>query len=435
MERLSQDFPDRLVYRRELARTLSNLSSVLLSQSRPAEAESILRRAVNLNTEITAKFPEDVQIQFELAKDQIASASCSCRRERHGRPRHRCSVRARSTNAWSKNSPTSLVIATSWQAPSPAWPRCRPYRSSRIRKRRSAPPLRFTLSWSPTIPTMPSIGSDRRLCLRDQAAVVAERRPEQAEAIYRQALATLDSRDARDQTSECLRIKVGILNNLGCLQLAGAEEALLRSIAVSESLVSSKSSDREARHNLAIAQNNLGELLMKLGRLREAGKRFKEAVANFERLLAEAPQSIDLQSQLGTVLMMQGKWLDQNGKSAEARSAMERAVTHRRRAVQLSKNGPAFRELLGGHLLELAEVTLKLGAYDEATRIAPGGVQDRTQLRPRSGMPRHRADLARLVARVGGDAKLNPADRDRLTRNMSAARSCSYVRRSTLIHG
>ena len=52
------------------------------------------------------------------------------------------------------------------------------------------------------------------------------------------------------------------------------------------------------------------------------------------------------------------------------RTVLTRAVEHQRAAVKLSKNGPAYRELLGGHLIDLAKIDLKLGAYDEAGRLA-----------------------------------------------------------------
>ena len=68
MERLAQDFPDRPEHHRELARTLMNLGNVLSAQNRSQDAEPILRRAIDVNTAITAKHPDDVQIRFDLAK-------------------------------------------------------------------------------------------------------------------------------------------------------------------------------------------------------------------------------------------------------------------------------------------------------------------------------------------------------------------------------
>jgi hypothetical protein len=86
-------------------------------------------------------------------------------------------------------------------------------------------------------------------------------------------------------------------------------------------------------------------------------------------------------------------------------------------AIQLSKNGATYRELLGGHLVDLAKIELKLGAYDEAGRLA----LDVPKTVPVSKRAQACLDsariLARLVTQVGGDRKLGQTDRDRLTRN------------------
>ncbi len=84
--------------------------------------------------------------------------------------------------------------------------------------------------------------------------------------------------------------------------------------------------------------------------------------------------------------------------------------------MQLSKNRSDTRTLLGGLLLELAEVDIKRRAYPEAAEDAlriPRAV-------PEAGRGEACFDaariLARLVALVGADPRLVPADRERLTR-------------------
>ena len=54
-ERLTQDFPDRPEFRRELARACTNLGGLLAEQSRATEAETILRRGIALNADLTSK--------------------------------------------------------------------------------------------------------------------------------------------------------------------------------------------------------------------------------------------------------------------------------------------------------------------------------------------------------------------------------------------
>jgi len=88
-----------------------------------------------------------------------------------------------------------------------------------------------------------------------------------------------------------------------------------------------------------------------------------------------------------------------------------------RQAVLLSKNAPAYRQLLGGHLRNLAEVNLKLGAYDEASRLALDLPKVVTAVGRAQGCFDAARILAHLLTRVDGDPKLTPADRDRLTRS------------------
>ncbi len=91
-------------------------------------------------------------------------------------------------------------------------------------------------------------------------------------------------------------------------------------------------------------------------------------------------------------------------------------LAHQRQAAKLTKNRDDIRVLLGRHMLELAEVNLKLGSYKEAAvnvleipTIVPSnqrgeGCFDAARI------------LARLVKQVGGDQKISPAERDQLTR-------------------
>ncbi len=160
-------------------------------------------------------------------------------------------------------------------------------------------------------------------------------------------------------------------------------------------------------------------------RLPEAEATIARAEADFEKLVVEAPKSVDFHSQLGLVQGRKGAVLTESGRLSEAAAVLAKAVGHQDRAVRLSKNRSDTRTLLGGHMLELAEVNLKRGAYqeaaDEAVRV-PRAV-------PESGRGEACLDAARVLARlvglVGADPKLVPADRDRLIR--------PYLRRSIVL--
>ena len=82
------------------------------------------------------------------------------------------------------------------------------------------------------------------------------------------------------------------------------------------------------------------------------------------------PTAVEIQSHFGIVLAEQGKWLDKSGKPADAVAALAAAVEHQRQAMRLGKNPASCRLALADHLGELADVNRKLGAYDEAIRLA-----------------------------------------------------------------
>ena len=152
----------------------------------------------------------------------------------------------------------------------------------------------------------------------------------------------------------------------------------------------------------------------------EAGPVFAQAITNLEKLVAEAPMAPELQSHLGIVLAEQGKWLGKSGKLAEAKSTLALAVDHQRQAVRLTKNAAAYRLVLAGHLIELAEANRKLGAFDEAGRLAlevPKTVS--TASRPQACYDAAQV-LARLLTQIAADDKLAKLERDSLSRKYLA---------------
>jgi ATP/maltotriose-dependent transcriptional regulator MalT len=126
-------------------------------------------------------------------------------------------------------------------------------------------------------------------------------------------------------------------------------------------------------------------------------------------------------------LAEQGKWLDKSGKLADAKAKLTEAVDHQRLAVRLGKNSPACRLALASQLIDLAEVTRKLGDYDEAARLALEAPKN-APLSGRASVCFDAAQvLARLLAQLGTDGKLAHEERDRLTRK-HLARTIVLVR-------
>ena len=370
VERLSQDFADRPEHQRELARTLMNLGNVLSDQNH-FEARNQFCRALEVNSTIATKDPSDVQIQLDLSKchnnlgdlvrqkGETQEALDLFRKARSidetlvkispDKPRYRESLAGTLVN---------LALVQEREEPAKVE---ETYRTAEAIYEKLIADHPANIDYR--------IGLAR--CLRNQGAVIAAgERLDQAEAVYRKGLAKLNVPDAKSRSIESHRLEAELLINLGELRRPGAEQAYQQSIAISEKLMASTSSASKERHNLAIAQNNLGDHLIAANRLLEARGFLEKSAANFEQLITEAPKSIERQSHFGVVLATQGKWFDLSGQPAQAKAALENAIDHQRQAARLSKNAYSYRTLLGEHSIELAKLDLKQGTYDEAARIA-----------------------------------------------------------------
>ena len=418
VDRLTQDFPDRPEYGRELARTLSNLGNVL-ARNRDGGAEIVLQRAVDVNGPLTAKHPEDVQIRFDLAKDyqclgdlqfeqgKLEVALASIRESR--------SISEALVKEFPDKPRYSEVLAMNLADMGLVLRALNKPQSEEAFQKSAAIYEQLVAAH----PDNFDYKLGRARCLRDQGTVVASLgHDDQAEAIYRKALALFDLKSAKAQAAESIRIQAGLLNNLGDLHRPGAEKAFGDSIVLSTHLLAHQPPANKDLHNLAIAQNNLADLLVTEKRLTDAEPLFAQSVANFEKLVAKAPKAIDFQSHFGIVLSLQGKLFAQTGKTGEGRTALESAIEHQQKAAELAKreNDP-YRQLLGAHLLDLADVNLKLNAYDRAAKVALEIPKTVPASNRAEGCLDAARVLARLVNRASTDEKLSQEERNRLTRN------------------
>jgi serine/threonine protein kinase/predicted negative regulator of RcsB-dependent stress response len=422
VDRLASDFPDRPEYSREFARTLMNLGNVMSNLNHRDEASRALRRAVEVFGVIAAKDPRDVQIQLDLAKchnnvgellrDQgefepaIAAYQSSCAIAERLVKEHPDQPRYREQNAGTLG---NLALAL-----------------SAIEPTKGEESFRKAIAIYDELVAEHKDNFDYRLglarCLANFGPLLAgAKRAEQAEGAFTKALALVETNDAQARATEVLRLKTGIQINLGGIladmNRPDAEQPLQRALAIAEGLVTRGLRSNEDDLYRATAQHNLGDFYLKQKRLAEAEALLASAVGNFEKLAAASPTAIDLQSNFGVALATRARWFDASGKLVESRSMLTRAVDHQRTAVGLSKNGYAYRAILGEHLIELAKVNLKLGAYEDAARLAldvPKTVPGATRAQACYDSARI---LAKLVTLAGKDTKLAQADRDRLTRS------------------
>ena len=417
--RLAEDFPERLEYRRLLARGLNAFGDVLQMQGNIAEAEPILRRSIDVNSALAAESHDDVLVRFQLAvshhdlglvlmkqgnlHDALASFRAAkeineaMTKEFPGKPRYLSNL------ADNYDSIALALSAEGQPGVDEAFQTATKLFDELVR----------------TYPDSIQYRIRQATSLRNQGAALAQAgHPEKSMPVYRQALAILDSKDIKAQTANLQRTKAELLNNLGGKQLGGGDEdALRKSIAISEQLVAKQGSAGKDRNNLAIAEYNLADLLVSRSRLPEAGGFFDRSVANFEKVVAAAPKVAEIRHHFGIIRAGQAKWFDLSGKTAEAKSALLSAVDQQREAVALSKNAPICRIALADHLVDLSDINRKLGGYEEAARLAlevPKTVPSAN--RAQACLDAARA-LARLVTQIGADRKLPEKERDYLTRS------------------
>lgn len=422
VERLAQDYPDRPEHRRELARGLYNLGVMLLAQNRAPEAEPLFRRAVELTTALAAKYADDVQIQFDLAKchqnlgelllekGDTRAAIASFLREQ--------TLNESLVKKFPDKPRYSNVLAINLVSLAFALQPTEPAKAEQTDTRALAIYDKLVAAYPDNVEYQ--LGHAR--CLRNFGTILAANdRTEEALAVCQKALALLDSKKAATETPERLLVQAQVLNNLAEMERklgqANAEDTVRRTVAIFHDLAARPRASREVRHNLAIAQYNLGDLLVDLKRLPEAEAANNEAVAGFEKLVAETPTSIEFQSEFGLVLEAKGKLMAKRGEHALARIALAEAVLHQRTAVKLGKNRSDLRAMLGRQLVELADSNIALGAYKEAASNAlevPNAVPP--SLRAQGCLDAARS-LARLLAHAAADRKLTSSEREQFSRS------------------
>jgi len=422
-ERLTQDFPDRPEFRRELARGCTNLGGLLFEQSRAAEAETILRRGIALNADLTAKQPGDVQIRLDLAK---CRHNLGCLLLENGRTEG-----AIAELEQARNLSSALVKQF------PDAPRYRHNLAGDLRNLGRAyeaaeqgaaeasyqESLEISERLAREFPANIDYQIELGRCLNTLGAhLAAANKADQAESSYTRGLAVLSFKDQAARTTESLREQATLLSNLGELQRAGgrpgADGSLRHSIAIFEELAARKPAARIDRQTLAIAQNNLAEVLVAAGRAEEAGQTFAKSRAGLDLLASENSKAVDTQNYLGYVCEQQAMLQAKIGQPEQALQSIKAAVAHQRQAVKLTDGKvSAYRLMLAGHLGALARACLKLHAYDDAIRAAI----DLPKAAPASeqGYLDAAKILVRCVAVANEDRQLDRSRRENIGRKCS----------------
>ena len=196
------------------------------------EAETFLRRAIDLDTAIIAKSPDDVLVRFQLA---MAHHNFGVVLTKQGKNKA-------AIEAFRKAQAINQALVKEFpDTPGYASDLATDFDSLALALDADGQPganenfQAATAIYERLVATYPA-NVDYRIweanCLRNQGLVLHESgQAEQAEALYHRALSLLESLDTVLQAPEGLRKQAIVLSNLGVLHRAGAEEAFQRSIA------------------------------------------------------------------------------------------------------------------------------------------------------------------------------------------------------------
>ncbi len=207
-------------------------------------------------------------------------------------------------------------------------------------------------------------------------------------------------------------------NNLGNLLAvsrrdARARAALQQARDLLERLVAEYPRRPAYRQELANTCNSLGAVLEKTTGFPEAEKVWSRAVDLFRQLTQEFPEVADYQGGLGMALGNLG-WLSlQHNELSQARSRLQEAAACLTAALKPNPNQPNHLQTLRNVRQNLAETLLRQGDHAEAARVA--------EMLPQV-FPDRAADYylaARLLARCArlvNDSSLSPSERALLTR-------------------
>jgi tetratricopeptide (TPR) repeat protein len=126
-----------------------------------------------------------------------------------------------------------------------------------------------------------------------------------------------------------------------------------------------------ARYAIAVAQNDLGSLLHRLARHKEAVAAFRQAISSLQANLdASGPVALSSRSMLGGALNNLALVLGDVGEHEDAAELLRQAVTHQAAALEQNPGQPRYREFLRNHYWNLAEALLRLGQYGKAAEAA-----------------------------------------------------------------
>jgi serine/threonine protein kinase/tetratricopeptide (TPR) repeat protein len=325
-EFLRHNSADPLV-RREAAWAYRRTARIYELLGKDRRAEQDLRRAVALQEELTAQFPDEPTFAADLAA--------------------------------SYNALGLLYRVTS---PTRAEPAIRKALAIFERLNREHPD-HFTQRYNLAI-----TGNNLAVVLQ------AAGRNDQAEKAYRAALARWQQLD-RDypKRSECRRQLASGYNNLGALykrtgRWDQAGSAFQSALAALKRLTAAQLEEPKTRHELAKVHNSLGTVYGHAGRWAESDRASLEALALWEKLAEEFPAVLEYRNGVGMASMNRAIHLQEVGQPKRALTAYEKARAVGEELVRQQPRSVEYRHNLARVLLNLGLLAWQSGRRQDGEK-------------------------------------------------------------------
>ena len=391
--RLAEDYPDRLSYRRALARGLGNLGRLLAETDRQAEAEAALAESAVAYEQLVGRAPGVSKLRRDLAivLDNLGTAL-----ERRGRSTDALGAYDRAVAAAESGARRFPTVVDHREVLGTAL-------LNRGRLRRAlgdaagsgADLSRAVEVLGQLVERDPDRPSYRRLLAVARAEVArslaAAGDAAGAEPLYREAIASLEAlHDDDPDDREILRSLAFTEINYGSLPVADAAAQLEQAVGHLDALAEGHTGAAALLRQRASALLNLGIARFFADEKPAAEHAFAGAAAHVEALLA-SPEATPADHRLAATVQggLAQLRLD-DGRSEAGRAALALMIAHARAAATPD---PARADL--GDLIDATETLvtslLSTGARDEAADAA-AGLADALP-----GRPELRVEAARLL--------------------------------------
>ncbi len=191
------------------------------------------------------------------------------------------------------------------------------------------------------------------------------------------------------------------------------EEAL----ALQQRLYEEAPQESQRRAALGVARRNLALLLRDSAQLEDARRHYQEARALFEGLAADFPDMPGYHAELAEVYNGLAICARLGAKDEEARDYLQLSVRHQRATLAADPRHRDYGNKMSQRLVQLADVQLQLGAYQEA---AASAYEARLFVDLRRACEDAAATLVRCADVAARDSRLPPAQGRELAERYAA---------------